>query len=46
LFTTAIRKWAFAGNLLFVFGLDMALCGRIKMAVFLVLETIPEAVFL
>jgi hypothetical protein len=46
LFRTAIGKWAFAGNILFVFGLDMTLCGRIKMAVFVMPETTPEAVFL
>jgi len=42
----AVGKWTFASNVLFVSGLDITLCGRVKMAVFVMPETIPEAVFL
>jgi hypothetical protein len=43
---TAIGKWAFVGNLLFLSSLDITLCGRVEMTVFVMPGTTAEAVFL
>jgi hypothetical protein len=45
-FRTAIGKWAFASNLLFVSSLDFTLFGRVVMTGFVMQETVTEAVFL